>query len=77
MIVAFWLEGEQVRVVDFGVTELPVVGDRVRPRAELVGCVVAERWLNIPGVPNEGWHIVLRRPETPAESTPPWKRKEE
>lgn len=79
MIVTFWLDGEELRHADPG-EHLPEVGDRVWVRADYDELVVSERWFNLPGTylgASPGWHIVLRRPDTPAESTPPWKRKEE
>lgn len=81
MTVTFWLDGEAWSVE---IAFLPNSGDRLllfwrrRERSQL-HAVVAERWWG--GDPSTGdrlgWHIVLRRPETPAERTPPWERGKE
>lgn len=84
MICTFRLDGEELstRDIDPLTHVLPSVGDRVRlwvrGKSENHTYVVAERWYTDVLTDSEpsGWHIVLRRPDTPAESTPPWERKE-
>jgi hypothetical protein len=67
-----WHEGE---IVGYRTEVEPPgerVGDRiVAPNGECF--VVAERWKDQREDAAE-WHIVLRRPDTPAECTPPWER---
>ncbi len=72
MNVTFWLDGEDfcgTHGMESGSFPL-APGDRLWVNNKAY--VVAERWSAV-----DGWHIVLHRPATPAEQTPPWKRKEE
>ena len=79
MIVTFWLEGDQVgdEWLGYNQSYTPAVGDHIYLPTLPDPYVVSERWLAADDPSVSGVHVVLRRPETPAESTPPWKRKEE
>lgn len=65
----FWYGGE--KWLDGGGDFNPavIVGDRIVSSHRVY--VVAERWIGL-----DGWHIVLRDPDTPGEKTPPWERKD-
>jgi hypothetical protein len=78
VIVTFWLDGSYL--FSWSSAEPPAIGDRIMARWMSSDCFVVSERLHIDydtGPAVAGWHIVLRRPEMPAESTPPWMRKEE
>lgn len=75
MTVTFWLDGEAL--LSGEIDWLPPINARL---GTLIGVpyVVTEHWYDrAPGDTYNHWHIVLRRPETPAERTPPWERGKE